>query len=47
MFKEKVIDPKNQLTGSIDFAGSTRSISATRNTKPTNFFSILEDIIQQ
>jgi len=41
------LDPKNQLTGPISFASSTRSISATRYTKPTNFFSNLEDVVQQ
>ncbi len=34
------LDPKNQLTRPISFAISTRFISATRYTKPTNFFQI-------
>ncbi len=41
------LNPKNQLIGPISFANSTRSINASRYTKPTNFFSNLEDIIQQ
>jgi len=45
LIKNFSLNPKNQLTKPTSFVGTIRSIDTIRNTKPIDFFSILEDII--